>query len=237
MEWVLIGVLAVLALAIIIGVIYGKNNERTEWDTDTSVPNYDEQQAKRYGDIGEQKVSIMLNVIANKYSGKVYNKFCLEDDQGFSSEIDHILVTIGGVFIIETKNNKGIVIGKENDDKWTCLKRIDQENKELNNPIKQNQGHINHLRKMFKKNPPKMISVIVFPEADLSFLKIDKVYSMESAKAYIESCIQESIHKHQYSQEFVERILAQLNEIKEIYGISEEKHKQNTQKYHRKSEQ
>lgn len=111
----MIGVLSFLILILIIGVIYVKHSENTERNFDTS--NYDKQQAKLYGDIGERKVKLMLEGIANQYSGHVYNKYIFEYEQGFSSEIDHILVTIGGVFIVETKSNKGTIIGTEKDEK------------------------------------------------------------------------------------------------------------------------
>lgn len=105
-----------------------------------------------------------------------------------------------------------------------------QENKKLNNPLKQNMGHIKHLKKMFKKSPPYMTSVMIFPEANLSYLNIANVYSMESAKKFIEDCIQESIHKKQYSKNFVKRICEQLDEIIKEHGITEQKHLENIQK-------
>lgn len=228
MEWILIGVLAVLMLVLIIGVIYVKNREKTERDSGTI--NRDEQQAKLYGDIGEQKVSHMLNEIADQYSGHVYSKYIFEYEQGSSSEIDHILVTIGGVFIVETKSNKGTVVGTKEDENWNCIKEKYPEYKSLDNPLQQNQGHIKHLRRMFKKNPPHMTSVIIFPEANLSCLDIPNVYSMESAKEFIEDCIRKSIHKKQYSKYFVKRICEQLDEIIKEHGITEQKHLENIRK-------
>lgn len=229
MEWILISVLAVLTLALLISAIYVKHSEKAEQKSDI-IANYDEQQARAYGEKGERKVKLMLEGIANQYLGHVYNKYIFEDEQGFSSEIDHILVTIGGVFIVETKNYKGTIIGTKDDEYWNCIKEKYQEDKELENPLRQNQGHINHLRRMFKKNPPHMSSVIIFPEANLSCLDIPNVYSMELAKEFIEDCIQKSIHKKQYSKNFVKCICEQLDEIIKEHGITEHKHLENIQK-------
>ena len=48
------------------------------------------------------------------------------------------------IFVIETKNYKGIITGNEYDDNWN---QILFNNKEvLRNPIKQNNGHIKALK-------------------------------------------------------------------------------------------
>ncbi|QOS39385.1 NERD domain-containing protein [Treponema rectale] len=190
-----------------------------EWDDD-----YPLTQREWFGKVGENHVADMLSRIVSEYQGKAFDDFTFMDENGHSSNIDHILVCGGGVFVIETKANRGSIFGWKNDMYWYAEKGYSQESKTFKNPILQNQGHINHLRRMFKVNPPKMISMIIFPEAS-SLRNVDSnlVYDIPSAYAYIV----EQIRNKEYKPGFINRISSQLQSIKNQYGISLEEHKAN----------
>ena len=189
----------------------------------SSVKERNEREAKRYGEAGENLVAKYLQDVVNSYGGYLYNDFCFEDQQGYSTEIDHILITRGGIFIIETKTNKGLIRGAKEDEWWLCIKKDYQQDKQLKNPIIQNQGHINHLRKMFKNTPPKMTSIVIFPVADITYVSSDIVYDLDDAT----NKIIELTKSNTYSQEFVERINSQIKQIQDTYSISKEKHIEN----------
>lgn len=192
----------------------------------------DEIEARRYGEAGENLVAKYLQDVVNTYGGYLYNDFCFEYEHGYSTEIDHILITRGGVFIIETKTNKGLIRGAKEDELWACIKKDYQENKTLKNPIFQNQGHINHLRKMFKNMPPKMISMVIFPVADITYVSSDIVFDLDDAT----NKIIELTKANTYSLEFVERINSQIKKIQDMYSISKEKHIENIKKTRDKKE-
>ena len=192
----------------------------------SSLKERNEKEAKRYGEAGENLVAKYLQDVVNSYGGYLYNDFCFEDQQGYSTEIDHILITRGGVFIIETKTNKGLIRGTKEDEWWLCIKKDYQQDKQLKNPIIQNQGHINHLRKMFKNTPPKMTSIVIFPVADITYVSSDIVYDLDDAT----NKIIELTKSNTYSQEFVERINSQIKQIQDAYSISKEKHIENIKK-------
>ena len=189
----------------------------------SSVKERNEREAKRYKEAGENLVAKYLQDVVNSYGGYLYNDFCFEDQQGYSTEIDHILITRGGIFIIETKTNKGLIRGTKDDEWWLCIKKDYQQDKQLKNPIIQNQGHINHLRKMFKNTPPKMTSIVIFPVADITYVSSDIVYDLDDAT----NKIIELTKSNTYSQEFVERINSQIKQIQDTYSISKEKHIEN----------
>ena len=189
----------------------------------SSVKERNEREVKRYGEAGENLVAKYLQDVVNSYGGHLYNDFCFEDQQGYSTEIDHILITRGGIFIIETKTNKGFIRGTKDDEWWLCIKKDYQQDKQLKNPIIQNQGHINHLRKMFKNTPPKMTSIVIFPVADITYVSSDIVYDLDDAT----NKIIELTKSNTYSQEFVERINSQIKQIQDTYSISKEKHIEN----------
>jgi len=217
---VLIGILLVVIIAV---ALSSKSSGGRPF---SSLKERNEKEAKRYGEAGENLVAKYLQDVVNSYGGYLYNDFCFEDQQGYSTEIDHILITRGGVFIIETKTNKGLIRGTKEDEWWLCIKKDYQQDKQLKNPIIQNQGHINHLRKMFKNTPPKMTSIVIFPVADITYVSSDIVYDLEDAT----NKIIELTKRNAYSQEFVERINSQIKQIQDAYSISKEKHIENIKK-------
>ncbi len=176
--------------------------------------------AASFGAKGEMLVHQRLEEVKNRYGGYLYHDFCFEDERGYSSEIDHILITRGGIFIIETKSNKGTIRGSEKDEFWRFLKDNSPGWRYFKNPILQNQGHISHLRKTIKPNPPKMECMIVFPFADISQIDSGYVYSLKGA---IDTIVAASASK-KYKVEFVERV---NHQICSLHQISKETHRQN----------
>lgn len=190
-----------------------------------------ENNAKLYGDIGEKIVGQRLQAIVNTYGGYLYNDFCFEDEYGFSSQIDHILITLGGVFIIETKNMVGTIYGDKDDEQWKCIKYQNENiyEKMIRNPLIQNQGHINHLREMFASIPPKMTSMVIFINTDISYIDSNQVYNLPDAIRYIE----ETTINSKRSREYVERINDQIRDIQSKYSISIERHIENIKNRYR----
>lgn len=94
------------------------------------------------GIIGELYVAAFLKILPNdKYS--VINNL-LFTWNGHSTQIDHIVVSIYGIFVIETKYYKGLIYGGENSEYW--LQNIYGNKHQFRNPILQNQGHIRALK-------------------------------------------------------------------------------------------
>ena len=239
--WVIIAVCIVLFVAIIIGAILSSpSNKSSNNKSDSNyVRNYqppriqtdrDRQEIEQIGHAGESVVAINLYGIATDFDGHLFNGFLFEDEDGFSTEIDHILVTKGGVFVVETKSNKGYIVGNATDKTWVCVKKEYQDDKVFINPIIQNNGHIKHLTMMFKKGTvPKFRSVVIFLGADISNINSKCVYDLRGAIEYIRQVTKDG----NYTKDFVESTYQQLLSIKEKYGITKERHIKNINRlYH-----
>ena len=111
------------------------------------------------GKLGERSVSKRLKRLDNnKY--KVINDVILKTSRG-TSQIDHLVVSNYGIFVIETKNYQGWIVGSENTDNWQQI--IYNKKNYFRNPIKQNYGHIKAIEENLKlNNKIKYISIIVF---------------------------------------------------------------------------
>ena len=114
--------------------------------------------ARIIGFWGEKQTSALLSFLNNEY--KVYNDVLIPRQNG-TSQIDHIVVSPYGIFVIETKNYKGWIFGNPNSYKWT--QNIYGKKYELYNPIIQNIGHITALRRIIPGYDDYFISIIVFP--------------------------------------------------------------------------
>lgn len=70
-----------------------------------------------FGGVGEKTTSsILLFLDKSKY--KVINNVVLKSGDK-TSQIDHIVISDYGIFVIETKNYKGWILGSENSEYWT----------------------------------------------------------------------------------------------------------------------
>lgn len=75
-------------------------------------------------------------------------------------QIDHILVSKYGIFVIETKNYQGWIFGDEYSKQWT--QSIYRHKSRFMNPIHQNYGHIQALQKLLALGNDDFISIIAF---------------------------------------------------------------------------
>lgn len=111
------------------------------------------------GKVGEMRVaSILKKFPVNRY--KIINDLLLTSNSN-STQIDHIVISIYGIFVIETKFYQGWIYGGENSEYWT--QNIYGNKYQLRNPIHQNQGHIRALKFLLKDygNIP-FISIVAF---------------------------------------------------------------------------
>lgn len=90
------------------------------------------------GAIGEFNVASTLKRLpSDEY--KVLNNVLIKSGER-SSQIDHVVVSIYGIFVIETKKFSGWIHGNEKSQSWT--QTFYKERERFRNPIKQNWSHI-----------------------------------------------------------------------------------------------
>lgn len=110
------------------------------------------------GKFSEKLVYRKISKLSDEYI--IFNNLQFENN-GYSTQIDHVVVSPYGVFVIETKGYKGWILGGENSEYWT--QTIYKSKHQFYNPIKQNEGHIRYLRYLLrcsKKIP--FIPIVVF---------------------------------------------------------------------------
>lgn len=96
------------------------------------------------GSIGESRIAGQLNKLNDK-EYKVLNDIIIRTSKG-SSQIDHIVISTYGIFVIETKNYSGWIHGNENSEYWT--QTFYKSRNKFRNPVKQNWAHIYALKEV-----------------------------------------------------------------------------------------
>ena len=91
------------------------------------------------GKLGEFAVSTHVKLYLDKQNYSLLNDCTLLDEQNQTTQIDHILLSPFGIFVIETKNYKGWIFGSERQKNWT--QKIYKKSYKFQNLLHQNYKH------------------------------------------------------------------------------------------------
>jgi restriction system protein len=111
------------------------------------------------GWLGEFKTVLAKKVFLRSRDYVDVNDVTIETNRG-TTQIDHVIISRYGVFVVETKNMSGWIFGNENCPYWT--KTNWGKKFQFPNPLNQNKSHIRALSNLTKVPPEKMHSVVVF---------------------------------------------------------------------------
>ena len=107
---------------------------------------------------GSVRKVITTNFKAPHYH--LLNNLTLPDQDG-TTQIDHVLVSTKGVFVIETKNYAGWIFGNEKSKQWTQV--IFRVKSKFQNPLHQNFKHVKVIQNQLDFLPKEQIhSIVVF---------------------------------------------------------------------------
>lgn len=124
---------------------------------------------KMQGNRAEKSVSQILNSLGSQYV--VFDNVMLRTKKG-TTQIDHVVISNYGVFVIETKSHKGMIFGDCFGKNWTQVlySKSGTNRYQFYSPYKQNFGHLRSLYKLFGLDYCYYLGLIVFTseDADLS---------------------------------------------------------------------
>jgi len=90
---------------------------------------------------------------------RLFKNVTLPTEDG-TTQIDHVIVSRYGVFVIETKNMKGWIFGSPQQKNWT--QKIYRHTNLFQNPLHQNYKHTQTLQSALAIDPGKVFSLVVF---------------------------------------------------------------------------
>lgn len=107
---------------------------------------------------GELKTKFINWLFLNE-EYRVFNNVIIQTNHG-STQIDHVVVSKYGLFVIETKDKSGWIFGDPKQDQWTQV--IYNERYKFQNPLRQNYGHTKSLSEFLGIEHSKIHSLVVF---------------------------------------------------------------------------
>ena len=111
------------------------------------------------GVLGEWQVNLLIKFFLDKNEYHLIKNVTLPTDEG-TTQIDHIIVSKYGIFVVETKNMKGWIFGSENQRQWT--QQIFKHKSKFQNPLHQNYKHVKTLEACLNAKNNSIFSVIIF---------------------------------------------------------------------------
>lgn len=140
-----------------------KNAQRNETNQRTTSSNQKPKTKEQIkGERGELLIYNQLSKIDIGYKKILKNVYLFKNDNYETTEIDLLMIHSTGIYVFESKNYSGWIFGDRYGQQWTqCLNK--RSKYKLYNPIKQNIGHINALKRQLNNYEDKYyISYIVF---------------------------------------------------------------------------
>lgn len=108
---------------------------------------------------GELKLRLVMFLFLGTGFKRFHNVTVLLSNSK-TSQIDHVVVSRYGIFVIETKNYKGLIDINENTGYWT--QSFSRNSYEFYSPIKQNNGHISSMKYLLKNKDYPYFNIVSF---------------------------------------------------------------------------
>jgi hypothetical protein len=118
------------------------------------------------GWFGERAVARSLSRLDPNLYNTFHDLYLPRPDGKGSTQIDHIVVSPFGVFVIETKNYKGWIFGDAKQSQWT--QQIYRKKSRFQNPLHQNHLHVSSLME-FLALPESAFSPVIYFMGDTTF--------------------------------------------------------------------
>ncbi len=111
------------------------------------------------GMIGEWLINVSIRLFLDKQEYQLLNNVTLPLEQG-TTQIDHVIVSRFGVFVIETKNMKGWIFGDPRHKRWT--QQLFRRRHGFQNPLHQNYLHVMTLKSLLGLADHQLHSIVYF---------------------------------------------------------------------------
>lgn len=178
---------------------------------------------------GEQEIAHILAEGLSYKNYFIFNNLTIPSNHNGSSQIDHLVVSKFGIFVIESKDYKGWIFGSKDQEHWTQSLSGGNNKFQFQNPIRQNWSHIMSLKALFPSVPENAFqSIVVF--TDSCEFKTDPIENVVHSEEIISL-----IKKHsglRLSEENLHLILGKLSYVCQTADISHEQHLENLHASH-----
>jgi hypothetical protein len=114
---------------------------------------------ERKGARGERLVHNALSSVLNEQEYRVLTDLILPVASG-TTQIDHLVLSRFGIFVIETKNMSGWIFGGADQQKWTQVQK--RSKRRFQNPFRQNYAHVKAVQEILQVDQKALHNLVVF---------------------------------------------------------------------------
>lgn len=111
------------------------------------------------GKVGERSVNSAIKRLLDQKEYQLLHDVTIPAVGG-TTQIDHVIVSKRGIFVIETKNMKGWIFGSARQKSWT--QKIYRHTTKFQNPLHQNYKHVKTLETVLGLDDHQIFSIVVF---------------------------------------------------------------------------
>ncbi len=165
------------------------------------------------GIAGEFMVNTATRLHLPKDEYHLIKDVTLRTDYG-TTQIDHIIVSRFGVFVVETKNMKGWIFGSVKQKTWT--QKIYKHTSNFQNPLHQNHKHVKTLETLLDIPASAIYSLVVFV-GDATF-KTEMPNNVTYSSGYIRHI--KSKREVVLSQADVDAVISQIEKMRLQRGLA-----------------
>lgn len=178
---------------------------------------------------GEQEIAHILSSGLGYKDYFIFNNLTIPSDVNGSSQIDHLVVSKFGIFVIESKDYKGWIFGSKDQEHWTQSLPGGRSKFQFQNPLRQNWSHIMALKKLMPFVPDDVFkNIVVFSNSsEMKTGSIEGVVRPGALVRYISSFTEGKI-----SEENLQLAIGKLSYTCQVADISLEQHINNLQSNH-----
>lgn len=200
---------------------------------------------KQKGKRGEHNVQKLLAQLPES-DYTIFNDLIFKTSYG-TTQIDHVVASKYGVFVIETKNYRGEIYGNDDQQEWKQIIKTNVtyhkkwwktythiKKSEFYNPVRQSIGHVVQIRKILSCIPNvNAVSIVVFSDnADLSGVNsshhvVNSCQLLQCICSYTLPCL---------SDQELARVCKQLYDMNVREVVSDREHERNVRQSHAYSE-
>ncbi len=228
-----IGVVAacVYGLVLVIRNLHTQRNERPGYSLpvteSTAVNEYPEAHSPTTT-AGERVVSRQLRDTLSPEEYFVFDDVTIPSQHNGSSQIDHVVVSRFGIFVIENKDWSGWIYGSKNRGKWTQTLAGGHSKSHLPNPLRQNWSHIQSLRAALPTIPDSAFENVVALDDEAGFKTepIENVIFYSELTTYILS-----FRTVRLTEEQLYLAIGYLSHTNQTVPITPEEHIDNLENY------
>lgn len=201
-----------------------KQREKKERQTyGTYVQENPEAEARRRGEEGERTVALLLGALPDGQY-RLFHDVMLPSAFGLT-QIDHVVLSIYGIFVIETKNYRGWITGGVQSENWT--EHLYRKQYHFRNPLLQNYAHIKALMELLEI-PSKEVLISIVAFSDEADLRVQSAGEHVIHFSQLQDCIL-SYEQMIFSEEEIDGMALRLSEADADSPAYREAHRQQLQ--------